>query len=95
MNEIYKKQLEVVCSVVLILLAVLIPRYVKLPKNIKLLFNDRISQVLLLALVILIVIYNFLCGVLLFVFFASMMIFLRSAEGISLRLMKCFIFIYK
>jgi hypothetical protein len=74
MNEIYKKQLEVVCSVVLILLAVLIPRYVKLPKNIKLLFNDRISQVLLLALVILIVIYNFLCGVLLFVFFASMMI---------------------
>jgi hypothetical protein len=74
----YKKS-EVVCSIILILLIVIVPRYINLPNNIELLFHDRIGQVLLLLIAIFIGSYNLLCGVLLVILFLSIM--LKPTEG--------------
>jgi hypothetical protein len=72
-------QTEIVCSVVLIILIVLVPRYIQLPNNVELLFHDRIGQVLLLLLAIFVGSYNLLCGVLLVILFLSLM--LKTTEG--------------
>jgi hypothetical protein len=75
------KSNEIVCAVIIIVLAVIIPRYIRLPKNVELLFNDRIGQILLLLLAVMVGSYNFVCGVLLVVLFLSIMINVSSVEG--------------
>jgi hypothetical protein len=75
------KSNEIVCAVIIIALAVIIPRYIRLPKNVELLFNDRIGQILLLLLAVMVGSYNFVCGVLLVVLFLSIMINVSSVEG--------------
>jgi hypothetical protein len=65
---------QTICAVIIICFIVIIPRYIELPKNIKLLFNDRIGQILLLLLAIFIGSYNFVCGVLLIILFLSIML---------------------
>ena len=74
------KSSEILWAVIIILLAVIIPRYVKLPTNVELLFKDRIGQLLLLLLAVMIGSYNFLCGVLMVVLFLSIMINISSVN---------------
>ncbi len=74
---------EIVCILVIIALAVVIPRYVKLPMNVELLFNDRIGQLLLLLLAVMIGSYNFVCGVLLVVLFLSIMIKVSKSNSVE------------
>ena len=74
---------EIVCILVIIALAVVIPRYVKLPKNVELLFNDRIGQLLLLLLAVMIGSYNFVCGVLLVVLFLSIILTVSKSNSIE------------
>jgi len=51
-----------------------IPKYIKLPQSLELLFQDRIGQMLLLILAITMGTYNFICGVLLSLLFLSIII---------------------
>ncbi len=77
--EKMNKQSEIVCALVIILLIVLVPRYIQLPNSLELLFHDTIGQILLLLVAVFIGAHNLLCGVLLVIFFVSIM--LQTTEG--------------
>ena len=62
------------CIIAIIVAITVIPKYVKLPSSLELLFQDRIGQMLLLLLAIAVGTYNFICGVLLSLLFLSIII---------------------
>lgn len=72
-------QTEIVCEILIILLIVLVPRYIQLPNSLELLFHDTIGQILLLLVAVFIGAHNLLCGILLVIFFVSIM--LQTTEG--------------
>ena len=57
------------CIIMVIIAITVIPKYIKLPQSLELLFQDRIGQMLLLILAITMGTYNFICGVLLSLLF--------------------------
>jgi hypothetical protein len=64
---------EPVCAVLIILAILSVPKYVKLPDSLVLLFHDMFGQILLLLFAILVGSYSFLCGILLVILFISIM----------------------
>ncbi len=72
---------ETICAVVIILLILSVPKYIKLPDSLELLFHDTFGQILLLLFAILIGSYSFLCGVLLVILFISIM--LQTKKDVS------------
>ncbi len=63
-----------ICVFAIIIAIAIIPKYVKLPSSLELLFKDRIGQLLLLILALAIGSYNFICGVLIALLFLSITI---------------------
>lgn len=53
---------------------VVIPKYLTLPQSLELLYHDKIGQLLLLVLAVVVASYNFTCGVLLALLFLSIML---------------------
>ena len=52
------------CIIMVIIAITVIPKYIKLPQSLELLFQDRIGQMLLLILAITMDTYNFICSLL-------------------------------
>uniref|UniRef100_A0A6C0E5Q5 Uncharacterized protein n=1 Tax=viral metagenome TaxID=1070528 RepID=A0A6C0E5Q5_9ZZZZ len=66
----------------LIAVAITVPRYIKMPESLELLFHDRMGQILLLGLAAVIGSYNFAVGLMLAVFFMTLMVNSnKSVEG--------------
>jgi hypothetical protein len=65
----------------IIAIAVAVPKYIKMPESLELLFQDRVGQILLLGLAAVIGSYNFAVGLMLAVFFMSLMVNTRAVEG--------------
>jgi hypothetical protein len=64
-----------------IAVAVAVPKYIKMPESLELLFNDRMGQILLLGLSAVIGSYNFAVGLMVAVFFMTLMVSGKSVEG--------------
>ena len=73
------------CVIGIILCIVLIPKYLRLPKSLELLYQDKFGQLLLLILAVVVGSYNFTCGVLLALLFLSIILQttgnIKSIEG--------------
>jgi hypothetical protein len=75
-----------ICVIGIIIAIVVIPRYLRLPQSLELLYHDKIGQLLLLVLAVVVGSYNFACGVLLAVLFLSIMLqtqnnYMNGLEG--------------
>ena len=62
------------CLIGIIAVAVAVPKYVQLPESLELLFHDKMGQVLLLGLAAVVGSYNFSVGLMMAVFFMSLML---------------------
>jgi len=62
------------CLIGTIAVTLAVPKYVQLPESLDLLFHDRMGQILLLGLAAVIGSYNFAVGLMLAVFFMSLML---------------------
>ena len=65
---------ESICVIGIITAIVIVPRYLRLPESLELLYHDKIGQLLLLVLAVVVGSYNFTCGVLLALLFLSIML---------------------
>ncbi len=72
-----------ICVFAVIIAIAIIPKYVKLPASLELLFKDKIGQILLLVLALAIGSYNFICGVLIALLFLSITIQLNTPHNIE------------
>ena len=75
-----------ICVIGIITAIVVIPRYLRLPQSLELLYHDKIGQLLLLVLAVVVGSYNFICGVLLALLFLSIMLqtqnnYINGTEG--------------
>ena len=75
-----------ICVIGIITAIVVIPRYLRLPPSLELLYHDKIGQLLLLVLAVVVGSYNFTCGVLLALLFLSIMLqtqnnYMNGTEG--------------
>ena len=71
------------CVIGIILCIVLIPKYLRLPKSLQLLYQDKFGQLLLLILAVVVGSYNFTCGILLTLLFLSIIIQTTSNKSIE------------